>query len=60
MNHHRIAVIPGDNSGPEVAAAGLRVLARLQALGYARFTYETFPWGARHFLETGRAAMARR
>ncbi len=56
MNHHRIAVIPGDNSGPEVAAAGLRVLERLQALGYARFTHEIFPWGARHFLETGRAA----
>jgi len=56
MNHSRIAVIPGDNIGPEVVAEGMRVLGHLQRLGYGHFSFEIFPWGARHFLETGRAA----
>jgi tartrate dehydrogenase/decarboxylase/D-malate dehydrogenase len=58
MNDYRIAVIPGDNIGPEVAAAGCRVLARLQELGHCRFAFEHFPWGAGHYLRTGRAAPA--
>lgn len=56
MNSYRIALIPGDNIGPEVIAQGRRVLERLEELGYCRFEFETFPWGAGHFLRTGRAA----
>ena len=36
MNRYRIAVIPGDNIGPEVIAQGLRVLRRAEELGYVR------------------------
>jgi tartrate dehydrogenase/decarboxylase/D-malate dehydrogenase len=56
MNRYRIAVIPGDNVGPEVVAEGLKVLDRIQADGHCRFEFETFPWGAGHYLATGRAA----
>jgi len=56
MNEYRVAVIPGDNIGPEVVAEGLRVLREMEAAGICRFTFETFPWGARQVLATGRAA----
>jgi tartrate dehydrogenase/decarboxylase / D-malate dehydrogenase len=56
VNTYRIAVIPGDNIGPEVAAAGCTVLRRVEELGFCRFTLEIFPWGAGHYLRTGRAA----
>src|ERR687886_179027 len=56
MQRYRIAVIPGDNVGPEVVAEGLQVLDRIQADGHCRCEFETFPWGARHYLATGRAA----
>ncbi len=56
MNEYRIAVVPGDNIGPEVTAAGGRVLARVQELGFCRFALGEFPWGAGHYLCTGRAA----
>ncbi|MCL5110508.1 MAG: 3-isopropylmalate dehydrogenase [Chloroflexi bacterium] len=50
---HRIAVIPGDNIGPEVVAEGLKVLRRLQALGFGPFAYDEYPWGAGYYLKTG-------
>ncbi len=52
----RIAVIPGDGIGAEVVPEGLRVLDRLATLSGGRlgFDYESFPWGCRHYLETGR------
>jgi tartrate dehydrogenase/decarboxylase / D-malate dehydrogenase len=56
MKTYRIAAIPGDNIGPEVVAEGLRVLDRLRADGHFRLDVETFPWGAGHYLATGRAA----
>lgn len=56
MNEYRVAVIPGDNIGPEVVAEGLRVLGELERAGICRFAFERFPWGARHVLTTGRAA----
>ena len=56
MPEYRIAVVPGDNIGPEVVAAGRHVLEHLQACGCGRFIFETFPWGAGHYLRTGRAA----
>ena len=56
MKTYRVAVIPGDNIGPEVVAEGLRVLQRVAELGFCRFELETFPWGAGHYLATGREA----
>lgn len=56
MNQYRIAVIPGDNIGPEVVGEGLRVLRELEAARVCTFSFETFPWGARHVLTSGRAA----
>ncbi len=52
----RIAVIPGDGIGAEVVPEGLRVLDRLASLSGGRLAFdcESFPWGCRHYLETGR------
>jgi tartrate dehydrogenase/decarboxylase / D-malate dehydrogenase len=51
----RIAVIPGDGIGKEVVPEGLRVLERLadQSSGGIAFSFESFPWGCEHYLETG-------
>jgi tartrate dehydrogenase/decarboxylase/D-malate dehydrogenase len=56
MKDHRIALIPGDNIGPEVVEEGRRVLQHIEELGYCRFTFARFPWGSGHYLTTGRAA----
>jgi len=51
---HKIAVIPGDGTGPEVIAEGLKVLkAAAKKFG---FPYETkmFDFGAERFLKTGK------
>ena len=56
MNEYRVAVIPGDNIGPEVVAEGLRVLRELENARICKFAFETFPWGAGHVLKAGRAA----
>ncbi len=53
---YRIAVVPGDNIGPEVIAEGCKVLRRIEELGFCGFDLETFPWGSGHYLRTGRAA----
>jgi tartrate dehydrogenase/decarboxylase / D-malate dehydrogenase len=55
-NNYRIALIPGDNIGPEVVAEGVRILAEVERAGVCRFSFETFAWGAGHVLKTGRAA----
>jgi tartrate dehydrogenase/decarboxylase/D-malate dehydrogenase len=56
LKTYKIAVAPGDNIGPEVIAEGRKILERVAALGYCGFEFETFPWGAGHYLATGRAA----
>ncbi|HKO54694.1 MAG TPA: isocitrate/isopropylmalate family dehydrogenase [Thermoanaerobaculia bacterium] len=45
----RIAVVPGDGIGPEVIAAGMRVLEKVG--GDLRFTH--FGWNADEYLRTG-------
>ena len=49
----RIAVIPGDGTGPEVVAEGLKVLKAVAAL--EGFAYETanFDFGGERYLRTG-------
>jgi len=51
---HRIAVIPGDGTGPEVIREGLKVLEA--ASSRYKFKYETkvFDFGAELFLKTGK------
>ncbi|MFQ5681487.1 MAG: 3-isopropylmalate dehydrogenase [Candidatus Omnitrophota bacterium] len=54
MSKHKIAVIPGDGTGPEVVREGLKVLAR--AAEVFRFEYEAkaFDFSGERFLKTGR------
>ncbi|MEY4179274.1 MAG: hypothetical protein RLY70_2848 [Planctomycetota bacterium] len=49
----KLAVIPGDGTGPEVTAEALKVLAAVSKL--EGFTYETtnFDWGGERYLRTG-------
>src|SRR2546422_232793 len=55
MKTYRIALIPGDGIGEEVAPQGVRVLDAAAALtGSFRLTYESFPWGCKYYLAHGR------
>jgi tartrate dehydrogenase/decarboxylase / D-malate dehydrogenase len=55
LARHRIAAIPGDGIGREVIAAGLEVLAALQARAPdLELEIETFTWGSDHYRRTGR------
>jgi 3-isopropylmalate dehydrogenase len=51
--HYKIAVIPGDGTGPEVVSEGLRVLKAAAAA--AGFTYELsrYDFGGERYLRTG-------
>jgi len=50
---YRIAVIPGDGTGPEQVREGLKVLAAVGAKCGFNFTTVTFPYGGEHYLRTG-------
>ena len=51
--HYSIAVIPGDGTGPEVTAEGVKVLkAAGEKFGFG-IDFTTFPWGGEHYLATG-------
>jgi tartrate dehydrogenase/decarboxylase/D-malate dehydrogenase len=56
---HRIAVIGGDGVGPEVVAAGLRVLRRAAEMdgGFELITDE-LPWGSEYYAKHGAMAPA--
>jgi 3-isopropylmalate dehydrogenase len=49
----RIAVIPGDGIGPEVARAGVRMLERLSTLRGLALEFEWFDFGADRYLRDG-------
>jgi 3-isopropylmalate dehydrogenase len=49
----RIAVIPGDGIGPEVIAAGMRVLERLNDERKLGLQFTHFGWNADEYLRTG-------
>ncbi len=52
MQSYKIAVIPGDGIGKELAPEGVRVLdAAAEAVGGFRLEYEYFPWGCEYYLE---------
>jgi 3-isopropylmalate dehydrogenase len=48
-----IAVIPGDGIGPEVTAAAIPAVSAAADVEGLAVQWETFPFGADHFLETG-------
>ncbi|MGG5887073.1 tartrate dehydrogenase [Falsiroseomonas sp. HC035] len=55
MRRHRIAAIGGDGIGPEVVAAGLRVLETTAEVdGGFSFDVRSFDWGSDHYRRTGR------
>jgi 3-isopropylmalate dehydrogenase len=49
----RIAVVPGDGIGPEVIAAGMRVLERINETRSIGLTFTHFDWNADEYLRTG-------
>jgi 3-isopropylmalate dehydrogenase len=51
--HYRIAVIPGDGTGPEVVAEGLKVLQAAARRGGFVLDCETYPLGGDHYLSSG-------
>jgi len=51
---NKIAVIPGDGTGPEIIREGVKVLkAAEDAVDGFKLDLEEFPYGAEHYLETG-------
>ena len=50
---YTIAVLPGDGTGPEVVAEGLKVLDAVSRRHGFRLHLEHFPLGAKHYRETG-------
>ena len=54
MKNYRIAAIPGDGIGPEVIAAGLRVLDALtKRIGRFELDITEFDWGSDRYKRTG-------
>lgn len=50
---HRIAVIPGDGTGPEVIHEGLKVLASVAKRTNLQYQTKNFDYGGERFLKTG-------
>ncbi len=50
---YRIALVPGDHVGPEVTAEARKVLGAAARRFGLSLAFETFPWGAQHYLDTG-------
>lgn len=53
MTTQRIAVIPGDGIGPEVARAGVKLLERVAALRRLPLAFDWFDFGAERYLTDG-------
>ncbi|HYC62781.1 MAG TPA: 3-isopropylmalate dehydrogenase [Thermoanaerobaculia bacterium] len=49
----KIAVVPGDGIGPEVIAAGMRILEHLNETRALGLTFTHFGWNADEYLRTG-------
>ena len=50
---YRIAVIPGDGTGPEVIAEGIKALERAASLYSIQFAFKEFDFGGEQYLRTG-------
>jgi 3-isopropylmalate dehydrogenase len=53
-NNYKIAVIPGDGTGPEVIAEGLKVLKKASKVGGFKFETKKFDFGGDRYLKTGK------
>ncbi|MBQ7516687.1 MAG: tartrate dehydrogenase [Schwartzia sp.] len=54
MKMYKIAVVPGDGIGPEVMEEAVKVLNRVSSLdGSFQFSFTTYPWGCKYYLENG-------
>lgn len=53
MTAHRIAVVPGDGIGVETTREALTLLQELVSESALDLAFESLPWSADHFLETG-------
>ncbi len=51
-NSLKLAVIPGDGTGPEVVAEGLKVLSAVAKLENFTFTTTEFDWGGERYLKS--------
>ncbi len=51
--HYRIAVIPGDGIGPEVAEVGVKAVEQLASQYNFKVDWKYFPFGAEYYLKTG-------
>ena len=51
---YKIAVIPGDGTGPEVVGEGLKVLKAASKKFDFSYTQEIFDYGAKRYLKTGK------
>jgi 3-isopropylmalate dehydrogenase len=51
--NYRIAVIPGDGTGPEVVAEGLKVLNAIAGPANLKFDYVHYDLGGERYLKTG-------
>lgn len=50
---YRIAALPGDGTGPEVVAEGIKVInAAAKKFGF-EISFDTYNWGGDHYLATG-------
>ena len=49
----KIAVIPGDGTGPEVTAEAVKVVKAVASKFYFDVTFTEYPLGGTHYLETG-------
>jgi 3-isopropylmalate dehydrogenase len=51
--NYKIAVIPGDGTGPEVINEGVKVLKAVGEKEGIDFSFTYFNWGGEHYLKTG-------
>ncbi|MCX7661875.1 MAG: 3-isopropylmalate dehydrogenase [Candidatus Omnitrophica bacterium] len=54
MKSYKIAVIPGDGTGPEVVREGLKVLKAVSEKFNFKYETKIFEWGGEYYLRTGK------
>jgi len=53
MKEYKIAVIPGDGTGPEVVAEGLKVMEAVSEKCGFKYTTQNYDFGGERYLKTG-------
>lgn len=53
MNSYKIAVLPGDGTGPEVVAEAIKVLKAVESKAGLRLDFTTYDFGGDRYLATG-------